>query len=79
MEIYVYILLFIFGSVMGSFLNVVAVRLSNNESILWPRSHCHNCQHRLKWYELIPILSYIIQSKLIYKKRYIKLMTQYLI
>ncbi len=62
MEIYVYILLFIFGSVMGSFLNVVAVRLSNNESILWPRSHCHNCQHRLKWYELIPILSYIIQK-----------------
>lgn len=62
MELFIYIILFIFGSVMGSFLNVLAVRLSNNESILWPSSHCHNCQHRLKWYELIPILSYIIQK-----------------
>lgn len=47
---------------MGSFLNVLAVRLSNNESILYPRSHCHNCQHKLRWYELIPIVSYIIQG-----------------
>ena len=57
-EIYIYIMIFIFGSVMGSFLNVLAMRLSNNESILWPSSHCHNCNHRLSWYELIPIVSY---------------------
>lgn len=62
MELYIYIVIFIFGSVMGSFLNVVAMRLSNNESILWPSSHCHNCQHKLKWYELIPIFSYIFQK-----------------
>lgn len=62
MEIYIYIMIFIFGSIMGSFLNVLAVRLSNNESIIYPGSHCHNCQHKLKWYELIPILSYIIQK-----------------
>lgn len=61
-EIYIYVIIFVFGSVMGSFLNVLAVRLSNNESILWPSSHCHNCQHKLKWYELIPILSYIVQK-----------------
>jgi len=61
MELYIYLILFIFGSIMGSFLNVLAVRLSNNESILWPSSHCHNCSHKLKWYELIPIVSYIIQ------------------
>lgn len=61
MEIYIYIMIFVFGGVMGSFLNVVAMRLSNNESILWPSSHCHNCNHRLKWYELIPVLSYILQ------------------
>ena len=61
MEIYIYIIIFVFGSVMGSFLNVLAVRLSNNESILYPRSHCHNCSHKLRWYELIPIVSYIIQ------------------
>lgn len=62
MELYIYLIIFIFGSVMGSFLNVLAVRLSNNESILYPRSHCHNCSHKLRWYELIPIVSYIIQK-----------------
>ena len=62
MELYIYIIIFIFGSIMGSFLNVLAVRLSNNESIIYPRSHCHNCNHNLKWYELIPIISYIIQN-----------------
>ncbi|MBQ8192658.1 MAG: prepilin peptidase [Bacilli bacterium] len=62
MEIFIYGMLFIFGSVIGSFLNVLAVRLSNNESILWPSSHCHNCQHKLKWYELIPVVSYLIQG-----------------
>lgn len=61
MELYIYIIIFIFGTIMGSFLDVVAIRLSNNESILWPSSHCHNCNHRLKWYELIPIVSYLFQ------------------
>jgi len=61
-EIYIYTVLFIFGSIIGSFLNVLAVRLTNNESILWPSSHCHNCEHKLKWYELIPIVSYLIQG-----------------
>ena len=62
LELYIYAVLFIFGSVIGSFLNVLAMRLSNNESIMWPSSHCHNCQHKLKWYELIPVVSYIIQK-----------------
>lgn len=62
MEIYIYIMIFVFGSVMGSFLNVLAVRLSNNESIIWPSSHCPNCHHKLKWYELIPIVSYVVQK-----------------
>ena len=62
LEIYIYIIIFIFGSVVGSFLNVLAVRLSNGESIIWPGSHCHNCHHKLRWYELIPIISYLIQK-----------------
>jgi len=33
----------------------------NNESIVKPRSHCTNCNHTLKWYELIPIVSYLLQ------------------
>lgn len=62
MEAYIYIIIFIFGTVMGSFLNVLAVRISIGESIIYPRSHCHNCQHRLRWYELIPVISYLIQG-----------------
>lgn len=47
---------------MGSFFNVVAHRLSNNESIIKPGSHCEKCNHLLKWYELIPIISFLIQG-----------------
>ncbi len=53
------IYLFIAGLFFGSFYNVVALRLSNNESIVFPGSHCVNCNHRLSWYELIPVFSYI--------------------
>lgn len=53
------IYLFIVGLFFGSFYNVVALRLSNNESIIFPGSHCLNCNHKLSWYELIPVFSYI--------------------
>ena len=56
-----YILFFIIGSVMGSFFHVVATRMSNDESIVFPASHCHVCNHKLRWYELIPVISYLIQ------------------
>ena len=62
METYFLILFFIFGSIMGSFYHVVATRLSNDESIIFPGSHCTNCNHKLSWYENIPIISFIIQK-----------------
>ncbi len=59
----IYLLIFfIFGSVMGSFYHVIATRLSKGLSIITPASHCEKCDHRLKWYELIPILSYLLQG-----------------
>lgn len=62
MEYYYLIVFFILGSVMGSFYNVVGERMPKGESILRPKySYCPNCNKRLKWYELIPIFSYIIQ------------------
>ncbi len=61
-EIYIYFVIFVFGTVMGSFLDVVAVRLSKEESIIWPGSHCDSCNHKLKWYENIPIISYLVQK-----------------
>ena len=52
-------LMFIIGTVFGSFYNVVGYRIPNNESIVFPGSHCTKCGHELKFYELIPIFSYI--------------------
>lgn len=56
--LYIFIF-FIFGTIFGSFFNVVACRLSKGKSIIAPPSSCDSCGKRLKWYELIPILSYI--------------------
>jgi len=56
------ICLFLFGAVLGSFYGVVGTRLPKNESIIYPGSHCEFCKHNLCWYELIPIVSYIIQK-----------------
>ena len=62
METIYLIIFFILGSVMGSFYHVIATRISNGRSIISPSSHCEKCNHELKWYELIPIISYLIQS-----------------
>ena len=60
MEIIIYcILIFIVGLCFGSFFNVVGYRLPNNMSIVFPSSHCPNCNHKLGKLELIPVLSYI--------------------
>ena len=62
METLYLIIFFIFGSIMGSFYHVIATRLSTGKSIMFPQSHCEKCNHNLAWYELIPILSYILQG-----------------
>lgn len=51
--------LFIIGLFFGSFYNVVALRRVKNESIVFPASHCVNCNHKLAFYELIPVFSYL--------------------
>ncbi len=59
MDIYYIIVFFIFGAVFGSFYNVVGYRIPKNESLVYPSSHCTNCGHKLKFYELIPIFSFL--------------------
>ncbi len=49
----------LFGLVVGSFMNVVICRLPKGESVSHPPSHCPKCKHRIRWYENIPILSYV--------------------
>ena len=62
MEYYRLVVFFIFGSIMGSFYQVIGERLPKGESVMSPKySYCPNCKKRLKWYELIPVFSYIIQ------------------
>ena len=52
--------IFIMGLLFGSFYNVVGMRLPNNKSIIFPGSHCEKCNHKLSWYENIPLASYIL-------------------
>lgn len=53
-------ILFIYGSIFGSFFNVVILRTPKHESLITESSHCPKCQARIKPYDLIPILSYFI-------------------
>jgi leader peptidase (prepilin peptidase) / N-methyltransferase len=50
----------IFGLVIGSFLNVVIVRLPHGMSISIPRSHCPQCKRVIPWYDNVPIFSYLL-------------------
>ena len=49
----------LFGLLVGSFLNVVIHRLPLGLSIVTPRSRCPKCNHVIKWYQNIPVLSYL--------------------
>lgn len=52
-------LAFIFGLIFGSFLNVVIYRLKSGRNVIFGRSFCPECKTQLKWYDLIPVLSFI--------------------
>lgn len=54
------VVIFIYGIIIGSFLNVCIYRIPKEESVAYPPSHCGNCNTRLRWKDLIPIISYIL-------------------
>lgn len=56
----VFTVAFIFGVVLGSFLNVVILRLPKDESIIFTPSHCPNCKNTLKPWHNIPIISWLV-------------------
>jgi len=58
----VFILIFFLGTIIGSFLNVVIYRFNTGKTIVHGGSICMTCNHKLRWYELIPIFSFLIQS-----------------
>lgn len=51
---------FIFGAVVGSFLNVCIYRIPDNESIIKPLSRCPQCKKPIRFYDNIPIISFLI-------------------
>ena len=55
----IYIFVFLYGIVIGSFLNVCIYRIPKKESIVTVGSHCMKCGHQLKWYDLFPLFSFL--------------------
>lgn len=56
------IIIFLLGICIGSFLNVCIYRIPLKQDIVKLPSHCMSCGRRLKWYELIPVFSFLIQG-----------------
>ncbi len=54
-----YTFIFIYGIIIGSFLNVCILRIPLKETIVSKRSHCMTCGHQLAWYDLFPLFSYL--------------------
>ncbi len=57
--ILLYIIVFLYGIVIGSFLNVLIYRLPKKENIAVVRSHCMSCGYQLEWYDLVPVFSWL--------------------
>ena len=58
-DIILYSIIFLFGIVIGSFLNVCIFRIPNKEDIVKTGSHCMSCGYRLQWYDMIPVASFL--------------------
>ena len=54
------VFVFLFGACVGSFLNVCIYRLPKDKCIVGPRSFCPECKKTIKWYDNLPLLSYIL-------------------
>jgi len=54
-----YLLIFVIGTFVGSFLNILIDRPARGETVVWGSSHCEKCHHKLVWNDLIPVWSYI--------------------
>lgn len=60
MQYYLYVVALLFGLVIGSFLNVVIYRLPRHESLVRPGSHCPGCGSPVRWYDNVPVVSWLV-------------------
>lgn len=60
LEIVPYVVIFIFGITIGNFLNVCIYRIPLHQSIVTVSSHCMTCGRKLKWYDMIPVFSWLL-------------------
>lgn len=56
----IFIIFLLFGLLIGSFLNVLVYRLRAAEELFWDRSKCPHCQHLIRWYDNIPVISFML-------------------
>jgi leader peptidase (prepilin peptidase)/N-methyltransferase len=67
MEIFLFslicLMIFMFGAALGSFFNVILCRGPKKEDFIKTRSYCPECGHVLNWYELVPVVSFIVQKR----------------
>lgn len=59
LTVFLYIVVFLYGIIIGSFLNVLIYRIPKKENIAVVRSHCMKCDYQLKWYDLVPLFSWL--------------------
>lgn len=59
MNLILYLPIFLYGIVIGSFLNVCIYRIPLGESIAKERSHCMTCGYQLRWFDLVPLFSWL--------------------
>lgn len=60
LQIPIHMFVFIFGVLIGSFLNVLIYRIPKHEEFVKTSSHCMSCGHKLAWYDNIPIISWVM-------------------
>lgn len=83
MDINSLVLIFIFGTLVGSFINVVSLRYKTGLSVYKGRSKCFSCSKKLNWYELVPVLSFFFlrgrcgscKSKISYQYPFVEILT----
>ena len=74
MEIFIMIIIFIIGTVLGSFFTLAVYRIPKKENIVYKHSYCPNCHHKLGFFDMIPIFSFLaLKGKCRYCKQKIRI------